>query len=289
MLKRSEVTEWTRCSEIGDQPYSAIHANKLDPTGSGDRATVNMKMLLDPASPPKAANGTPLPGAAYEEDLNVYDCTTPMIGSVRTINFQRLQVNSFTIIKWGLPQYLHLSIELIPGFRWLHILRGNALSANENLSTPLVSKEQIAAMKFNSLASTPSGDGDIFYGRSQSTPDAQNEKAALFILRLNKDRNVKDFFPQGTSIPDHFAQLSYGGGRGRVTLKCDDNKDLIDRTEFWNSSNELVRAGSLSLWNFDIKFSEFPGVFEKTFRNPAPEEILCAKPYGGLGIRLAQR
>ncbi len=97
---------------------------------------------------------------------------------------------------------------------------------------------------------------------------------------FNKDRNVKDFFPQGTSIPD---PPNFRTEVDEVLLKCDDNKDLIDRTEFWNSSNELVRAG-LIIPGTDIKFSEF----QKFSAFATLQEILCAKPYGGLGIRLAQ-
>ena len=132
-------------------------------------------------------------------------------------------------------------------------------------------------MKFKSLSSTIAGDGDIFYELSQRDQDIQNTKQVTMILRYNTDHNIKDFFQPDTSIPN---PASYRIEVDHVLLHCDENRFAVDRTEFWNVSNELVR-----IQNFDpaaAKVSEF-----KRFSPFGTlQEIVCQNGYAGVGIRL---
>ena len=62
-------------------------------------------------------------------------------------------------------------------------------------------------------------------------------------------------------------------------LKCNENKYLIDKTEFWSAANELVRVWALNR-ELPFAFSEF-----KQFAAFATlQEIVCGKSYGGIGV-----
>src|SRR5205814_6271819 len=79
---------------------------------------------------------------------------------------------------------------------------GKNLTCDAALTTPLVSKKQIANMSFTSLSSTTAGDGEIYYGTAQKNKNDPSEIAVTFVLKYNSDHNVKEFFPNGTSIPE---------------------------------------------------------------------------------------
>jgi hypothetical protein len=63
-------------------------------------------------------------------------------------------------------------------------------------------------------------------------------------------------------------------------LKCNENKLAIDKAEFWNVGNELVRivaddpTGTIKFFDFQ-PFSPYATL----------QEIVCGKGYGGLGLR----
>ena len=131
-------------------------------------------------------------------------------------------------------------------------------------------------MKFTSLSSTASGDGEIFFGPSQTSQNVQDQKEIVVIIRYNSDRNVKDFLPQGISIPD---PPNFRTEVDHVLLKCNENKFLIDKIEFWSAAKELVRVVALNR-ELPFTFSEF-----KEFSPYATlQEIVCGKSYGGIGV-----
>ena len=87
---------------------------------------------------------------------------------------------------------------------------------------------------------------------------------------------MKEFFPQGISIPD---PPNFRTEVDHVLLKCNENKFLIDKTEFWSAANELVRVWALNR-ELPFNFSEF-----KEFTPYATlQEIVCGKSYGGIGV-----
>ena len=87
---------------------------------------------------------------------------------------------------------------------------------------------------------------------------------------------MKDFFPQGISIPD---PPNFRTEVDHVLLKCNENKFLIDKTEFWSAAKELVRVPALNR-ELPFDFSEF-----KQFTPYATlQEIVCGKSFGGIGV-----
>ena len=106
---------------------------------------------------------------AYEDDTIVLDCKKPIFANAdKTVYNKNGEVIShFT---WGDPESLDLS-------------RGGSINPNsilalsqhimcdEQLRVRLLSKEQIENTKFSFLATTPTGDGDIFYGSTKEVSE----------------------------------------------------------------------------------------------------------------------
>jgi hypothetical protein len=197
-LKRSEVTEWTLYEvSLQNLPYyiqlSSIQIFE-------NRAAARVKWLVNPSLPKVFYSGKELPDAAYAEDLTVYDCTKPDMAVAESSIFDK-SGSLLYHYKWADPQYLNLTIgqKLIPGS--IASVAKNIV-CHEEFATPMISKHQLAEMKFTSLSSTVTGDGEILFGPSQTSQNVQDQREIVLIIRNNSDRNVKEFFPQGISIPD---------------------------------------------------------------------------------------
>jgi hypothetical protein len=139
-------------------------------------------------------------------------------------------------------------------------------------ATPLISKGQLAEMKFTSLASTPSGDGEMFFGPSQTSQNVPDQKEIVSIVRYNSDHNIKDYFPQGISISD---PPNFRTEVDHVLFKCSENKSLIDKAEFWSAARELVRVVALDR-ELPFNFSEL----KEGTPFAVLQGIVCGKSYG---------
>jgi hypothetical protein len=257
----------------GQSTFPALHALSSIQQFE-NRAAARLKWLVDP-SQPKVFYGKSFPDAAYIEELAVYDCTKPAMAVAEDFIFD----NSAKLLyhfKWADPQYLNLSIGVALGPGSVGLAARNIACHNE-LGTPLISKGQLAEMRFALLASLPSpGDGEIFLGPSQTSQDVQDQKEIVLILRNNSDHNVKDFFSAGISILD---PPNFRTEVDHVLLKCNENKLLIDKTEFWSAAKELVRVQAINRES-PFTYSEI-----KEFSlNATLREIVCGKSYGGIGV-----
>jgi predicted metalloprotease with PDZ domain len=155
-------------------------------------------------------------------------------------------------------------------------LTAKNIACHAETATPLVSKGQLKEMKFTPLANTPAGDGEIFFDPSQTSQNVQDQKEIILILQNNFNHNVKEFLPPEIAIPnppDFRTEVDH------VLLKCNENKFLIDKTEFWNAANELVRVQAVNR-DLPFQFSEFK---ERTVYELL-QAMLCGKGYGGIGV-----
>jgi hypothetical protein len=144
------------------------------------------------------------------------------------------QGNALYHYKWADPQYLNLSIGVTLGPGSIGLSAKN-IACREEAAIPVISKGQLAEMKFSSLSSTVSGDGEIFFGTSPTSQNVPDQKEIIFIIRSNADHNV---LPEGVSIPDPPA---FRTEVEHVLLKCNENKFAIDQIEMWSATRELVR------------------------------------------------
>jgi hypothetical protein len=271
-LKRSELTEWT-LYEVGNQhnpQYIQLSSIQL----FENRAAARIKMLVDP-SQPKVFYGKSFPNAAYIEEVAVYDCAKPAtaISEDFIFNDSGKLVYHF---KWADPQYLDLSIGVALGPGSVGLSARN-IACHMEFAAPLVSKTQLAEMKFTLLSSTPSGDGgEIFFAPIQASQNVQDQKEVVLILHNSFDHNVKEFFPAGISITD---PPNFRTEVDHVLLKCNENKFLIDKTEFWSAAKELVRVQAINR-ELPFAFSEF----KQLTPYATLQEIVCGKGYGGIGV-----
>ena len=273
-LKRSEFTEWT-LYEVGGQ-----HTPQYVQLGSikrlGDRGTAKTKILVD-SNHPKIFYGKSFPDAAYQEQINVYDCTVPRMALAEDFIFNAAGELLFHY-KFADPKYLKIftvGFDIQPGSVGQ---TGRTIVCDATLSTPLVSKKQLAKVDFTSLSSTPDGNAEILYAppsKSRSDPD---QLEIIIVFKNLIDHNVKDFFPQGVSIPD---PPNYRQEVDLISIKCDSNKFALTRTEHWDASNRLVRMQFVN--PAQITFSEI----QPNSSAAALQEIYCQKAYAGVGIRLS--
>ena len=117
-----------------------------------NRAAAKVKWFVDPSVPKVFYNGKALPDAAYVEELTVYDCTKPVMAIAETSIFDK-SGNLLYHFKWADPQYLNLAIGVTLGPGSVGLTARN-IACHAEFATPLISKGQLAEMKFTSLSST---------------------------------------------------------------------------------------------------------------------------------------
>jgi hypothetical protein len=274
-IKRSEFTEWT-LYEIGNK-RTPWYLQLASIRRIGDRGVAKTKTFID-GDAPKIFHGKSLPDAAYQEQLNVYDCTTPFMASAEDSIFNAAGELLFHY-KWGDPANLKiatLGFEIKPGSVGQ---TGRNIACDAALRTPLASKKQLAKMEFTSLSSSLDGNAEIFYGPPRKSRDIPNQVEVITVFKNLADHNVKEFLPEGFSIPD---PPNFRNEVDLMVIGCASNKFAITRTEYWDASNQLVRMQVLD--PALLKFSEV----QPSSPLAALEEISCPKSYAGVGMRLAE-
>jgi Caspase domain len=214
-LKLSEYSEWT-FYELGDKrlPYYVQLSSLQQLKG---KSALGIKFLIDPNSD-KTFFGKQYPDAKYVEEIAVYDCQSPR----SALADATVLSDAGTVLyhyKWADPQYLDLGIGTI-------ISAGSVasslqrLACSEEAHSPLVTKGQLAKMKFKSLASTASGDGELFYELlSQQKRDDQTERQVMLVFRFYEDKSVSI---EPTALLER--PLKYRMEVNKVNLKCAEKK-----------------------------------------------------------------
>jgi uncharacterized caspase-like protein len=273
-LKRSEFAEWTLYDVVAGHLPQFIQLTSIRRFGGTASAKIK-RLVVDP--PPEIATGRPISEAAYTEDVDVFDCGSPRMAVAETSVFNTTGTLVYHY-KWADPQYLDLTIgaPLAPGSTGSFAA---SIACHEELGIPLLSKEEISKMKFRSLSSTVSGDGDIFYKLLDNDPNDRNQKRVLGIIRFNADHNLSDTMPKEISIekaPTYRLEVD------DILFKCNEDKFGTDRNEWWNASHELVRMGFVSP----------PAIHFSELQTPSPlktlQMIVCGRQYVGLGVRFEQ-
>jgi hypothetical protein len=191
----------------------------------GDRAAIRLRTVPDLSTP--LAPGRQFPDAAYVEQVSVYDCTQ-LITAMAEISILNKSGDTLYHYKWADPLYLNLSIgtTVVPGS--INASTRNIVCHND-LRTPLFSKDQLAAMKFTSVASTTTGDGDIFYAPIQHNMNAQDDvKEFAAIIRYHDD--VLLSFPN-ISFPD---VPKYRMRVDRIKIRCSNSTMVLAKTEYFD-------------------------------------------------------
>ena len=147
-LKRSEFTEWTLYEIGGNHNPQYVQLGSIKRTRR-QRCRENQNPFG--FHHPKIFYGKSFPDAAYQEQINVYDCTMPRMALSEDFIFNAAGELLFHY-KFADPKYLKIStvgFEIQPGSVGQ---TGRTIVCDAPLSTPLVSKKQMAKMDFTSLS-----------------------------------------------------------------------------------------------------------------------------------------
>jgi uncharacterized caspase-like protein len=222
-MRRAEFTEWT-LYEVGNQRLPQFM--KLSSIKQfGDRAAVETRFLLD-----SSASGQKFPDGSYGETLIVVDCTRPRMAAAES----KVTDPSGTVVyayKWGDPEFLDLSTapSVTPGSIASSTRR---IVCDEGMRTPLFDKQQLSAMNFASLSSTPAGDGDVLYGQIQG--EARGQKEVTLVIRFHHDRALELAGGLAPGISGHRVEAS------RVQVNCNEGTATAPKSEYYDSSSRLV-------------------------------------------------
>jgi uncharacterized caspase-like protein len=224
-LRRAEFGEWTLygANERGFPQFMKISSIRE----IGDKAAVATRYVIDPA-----VSGNKFPAGSYREDLMVTHCTKPVTAMAESRVTDPIG-KALYAYKWADPQYLDLAMggSFTPGS--IAALT-QKIVCNEGLRTPLVGKQELAAMKFSSLSSTMSGDGDVFYALAPDDASAGGSKEINLIVRLHKDVEVSLSKRPVTGVPLHRTQVS------RISLDCTKGTMTLTKAEYYDANANLV-------------------------------------------------
>jgi hypothetical protein len=148
--------------------------------------------------------------------------------------------------KWADPQFLNMSIglEIPPG-----AVAGSArnIGCHDEFNTPLVSKAQLTSMKFSSLASTSSGDGEMFYKQVEGDAlQGADQKDVIVIIENHEDHDLTTQWP-GTPADVIDTLPRYRKEVGRVRFKCAENKSIIVNSQNYDTSGNIVSLNAADL------------------------------------------
>jgi hypothetical protein len=226
-LKRAEFTEWT-LYEIGNKTIPwYVRLSSIQHLQ--DRAAIAVRNQIDPASP-KIFFGKPFPDAEFAEDVNAYDCVKPSVATSEETIFDK-SGNTLYHYKFADPRYLDLSVGAAVTSGSVGSSIRN-LACNEDLGTPIIGKDRLTKMNFESLSSTIAGDGDIFFETLREI--SPNEKSFLFIIRFYSDKKISFGPIQLADLPDYRTSVEKG------RLLCAEKKMSVTRSEYYDVSNNLV-------------------------------------------------
>jgi hypothetical protein len=254
-IRRAEFEEWTLFEFGGLKFPNYLQVQSVKQIG--DRVALRQKFVPDSSQPIVA--GKSFPEAAYVEQLTVYDCAKLTQANSEITIFNKSDEVLYHY-KWADPELLNLSFgfALPPGS--VGVTARN-IACNEVLRTPLVSKKDLAEMRFTSLASTIDGTGDIYY-RLSSTQNTDKIKEVISIIKFQKDRSLGDFLPKKVDIPD---LPSFRFAASRTLFKCTEKKTVLAKTDDYDSQYKLVYTSGF------LPSAELPWA---DIRDPSPSALM---------------
>jgi TIR domain len=196
------------------------------------------------------ANGTPantLSQSAYADDRTVMDCKKLVsITAERTI-----YDNKGTIIShYKLPESdsdLALTATIVSGSI---LSMAQHLLCDEQLRTPLLSKDELKSNRFSHLMSTTNGDGEIYYGPIKNVSEGDYVKETLFLAKLREDHSLQGFFAGGAV---RAIAPGYRATAEPLQINCTGKKILSSKFEYYDRENNLTYvAAPISVQPLDV-------------------------------------
>jgi hypothetical protein len=269
-LRRSEFNEWSFYDASGGRFPAYLKLSSIRQLD--DRVAYQARALGDPSLPIGTAK---YPEGTYSEGTVVVDCKQSIfaVADIRPVDPSGQILGK--PYKWADPEFLNMSIGTViqPG---TVAQTAKNIVCNEKFRTPLVSKKQLASMSFSDLASTPDGDGEIYFQVMQDDDVPQGQRSAIVIFKHNNDVE----FP----IPTTLIIGTYKTGVFWDRFLCQEGKFSAVKSEFYDASNELKYLTAA-----DLSKELVSGEIHENSPLGTLQHILCGpQTYAGLGVRLAQ-
>jgi TIR domain len=199
----------------------------------GDRITYTARNPVVPNN----ANGSPtttLAQGAYQDERTVMDCKKSMATTTeRTIYNSKSEI----IFHYKLPEPdsdLRLSTPIAAGSI---LSAAQHLLCDDQLRTPLLSKQRLQSNNFTHLISTPNGDGETYYDSIKNISEGEYTKETLFITELHTEHGLQEFFVKG---PVRGIAPGYRTFAEAVQLDCKSRKIVPSKFEYYDRENNLV-------------------------------------------------
>jgi Caspase domain len=226
--RRAEFDDWTIFAMGNNLPQSMKISSLVQ---FGNRVAVHQKVFPDSSTP--FVPGRELPGAAYQENVHVYDCNQSIFGTAETTVYDKDGVTLYHY-NWG-------------DFRFLNLANGFAIHpktvasialtivCNDVLRTPLFGKRDLSRMNFVPLSSTSAGDGELFYNLIGTSRATDNLSEVAIVIKNHSDKILPGAVRNGTSeFPTYRTQVD------RIKLNCSEKKILIMKNEYFDDALKLV-------------------------------------------------
>jgi Caspase domain len=224
-MRRAEFTEWTlyEVSERGFPQYVKLGSIKQ----ISDRVAMETRHLIDPV-----VSGEKYPNGSYREDLMVIHCAKPLTALAESKVIDPAGKTLYAY-KWADPAHLDLTIgtSFAPGSIASSTQK---IMCSEGTRTPLLGKKELAAMKFSSLSSTISGDGDMFYALTQNEMTTAGVIEVNLIAKLHNEIEIDLSRRLVSGAPLHRTQVS------RIRINCANGTMAHTKGEYYDTNNNLV-------------------------------------------------
>jgi len=251
-LKRSEFNEWTFFEVSNGHFPQYIKLSSIQQFG--DRVAVQTRGLADLRMP--LIGTKTFPDGTYDESTSVFDCKQSIVG----ISERKAVSPSGEILdryKQADPEVFNLSFGTFIASGTVAATLKNFL-CDDRLRTPLVSKKQLAPKDFTDLATTPAGDGELYYRPVPNGSASQTEKDVIVLIKQFTAPKVASQIP--FPIPPGLSE-ELGDFRTVVyseQIRCEERKVSILKTEVYDASNVLkfIFAADLTKEKLWTEFKE---------------------------------
>lgn len=262
----SNPGEWVMFAADNNSPAFAYYYKPSSVKAVGDN------IVYDTRFPLKSANtNTPSERmATNEEDTTVVSCKTPTWAQAQ-VTYYNQSGEIVSHFKRADPETLDLS-KIGQAFNSGSILSlAQHLVCDAQLRTPLLTKPQLADMKFPYLSPTPTGDGDYFYGPKSPIQNSKFQFESVFITKFHEEQPMSSLFPgqMVRGLPSNYraaANLFQGN--------CPERKIQILKTEYFESDGNLIDVvAPLRAQPIDVKEGSALGLWL---------DLECVSPTGGV-------
>jgi hypothetical protein len=199
-------------------------------------ARIPTKSSTSPSSSEKA-----VPESAYEDQTTVIDCQkTTFLMAERTVYSESGEI--IFHYKFGDPEKMNLSAA-----SWINpntvLWSAATLLCDEQLSTPLLSKNQVAKqiseMKLSFLMPSPNGDGSVLYGPIRTVSNRDYQFEGLMIFNQSYDHSASELLSGNNIIG---LPLTFRVAAQTVQAFCKDTKARAAKIEYYDAEGNLMAA-----------------------------------------------